>query len=116
MAQITHGLKSLTSVFVLLGLIGFDWLRSEFLSIHLIRLGWEKNKKNITKNVGWTLFISKEWPINIKHETHRDKKDENSPGMFKKKTGFNSFLLSTPVNIPKKDDRQNCICKIHPTY
>ena len=36
--------------------------------------------------------------------------------MFKKKTGFNSFLLSTPVNIPKKDDRQKCICKIHPAY
>ena len=35
---------------------------------------------------------------------------------LRRKLVFNSFLLSTPVNIPKKDDRQNCICKIHPTY
>ena len=42
----------------------------------------------ITKNVGWIYSYAKGWPINIKHETHRDEKDENSHGMFKKKTGF----------------------------
>ena len=85
---LVYPINRLHYFFVLFGLIGFDWLRSEFLSIHLIRLGWEKNKMFYYQECWLNLFISKGWPINIKHETHRDEKDENSHGMFKKKTGF----------------------------